>query len=809
MRFLSSSLVMVFFAIPLFAQYSLTGTVEDASNGTKLPGANVVVEGTFKGVHSAADGSFEINGLDPGPYNLLVSFIGYETQRVSVEYPANEALQINLIPSAMLTQEVIVMATRADQRTPATRTDVSGEFIKANNLGQDIPYLLSLTPGLVTSSDAGTGIGYTWMNIRGSDNTRINVTVNGVPVNDAESHGVWWVNMPDVASSTENIQIQRGVGTSTQGAASFGATISIETTSLHENPYAEVISSAGSFGTLRNTVNFGTGILNDGWVFDGRLSKIDSEGYIDRSSADLTSYYLSGGYYGKNTAVKAITFSGRETTYQAWYGVPGHALDTNRTYNPAGIYFDEEGNKRYYDNETDNYQQDHYQLHLTHRFVPSLIGNTSLHYTHGRGYYEQYREDDDFASYGLPDFIIDQQVFEQTDLIRQRWLRNDFYGATWSLNYNDLGRLQGVLGGGFNVYDGDHFGEIIWAQLAQNFEKGYRYYDNNARKQDFNSFLKLNYELVPNLYVFGDLQYRNIVYDFVGLGTVNEEVVPLDQRAVFHFWNPKAGFSFDINPSNNVYVFAGISNREPVRDDFTESSADSRPKHETLQNLEIGYRFNQPKVRAVANAYLMNYKNQLVLTGEINDVGAYTRTNIDRSYRAGIELEAAWQPLSWAALEGNVSFSNNKIASFTEFIDLYNEDWDWVGVAEVTYEGTDIAFSPRVVSAARMVINPVTNATIALHGKYVSDQFIDNSMSQARKLDAYLVNDLRLSYKVKNKLISEMEFTLAVNNIFDVDYITNAWIYKGVVGNSGLTAIEDGYFPQAGRYFLAGIRFNL
>ncbi len=809
MRFLTTMLVAMFLAMPAIAQHSLRGTVKDASDHSVLPGANVVIEGTFQGTHTGSDGSFTLSGLSREQITLKISFLGFQTQTLAVDLSQVKQLEVLLERSSFLSQEVVVNATRADNRTPSTRTDVNREEIQSSNLGQDLPFLLTQTPNLITSSDAGAGIGYTWMNIRGSDNSRINVTINGIPVNDSESHGVWWVNMPDLATSTENIQIQRGVGTSTQGAASFGATISIQTLQLQEEAYAEVFSSAGSFNTLRNSVSFGTGLLGKGWVIDGRLSKINSDGYVDRSTSDLKSFYLSGGYYGNRTALRAIVFSGKESTYQAWYGVPGHLLETNRTYNPAGAFTDSDGNKQFYDNETDNYQQDHYQLHLTHQLDPSWVANASLHYTYGRGYYEQYRQNQRFRNYGLPNVTIDETVFDRTDLIRQRWLENHFYGLTYSVNYNSFGRLQGVLGGGFNRYDGDHFGEVVWARLAKDFDKGYRYYDNEASKTDFNTFLKLNYELFDGFYVFGDLQYREIVYDFEGRGMVNEAVIPLDQRAVFNFWNPKTGFLYDITPAHNMYMFFGISNREPVRRDFTESSPESRPRHETMQNLELGYKFNTSQFFAAVNYYLMDYKDQLVLTGEINDVGGFTRTNIEESYRMGVEMEAAYRFSRFLEMSGNLSLSRNKIPEFTEYSDIYDENWNWTGVYVATYENTDIAFSPSMVGSVMLKASPVKDATVSLTGKYVSEQYIDNTMNRDRMLDAYFVNDLRFSYTLNNSFFRELEFSFAIHNLFDVDYITNAWIYKGILGESELMALDDGYFPQAGRHFLAGLRLRI
>lgn len=793
----------------LYAQHIFEGVVRDQQNQNTLPGAHVVIQGTFLGTFTNAEGQFSFTSLQAKEYTFEISYLGFKTKTFNANPSEESYREVSLESATLMTQEVIVNATRAGDKTPATYTNVTEEEIAMRNLGQDLPVLLSLTPGLVTSSDAGAGVGYTWMNIRGSDNSRINVTLNGIPVNDAESHGVWWVNMPDIASSSDNIQIQRGVGVSTQGAAAFGATISVNTTDLNEEAYGEVHTSGGSFNTLRNTVNFGTGIMGDHWVFDGRLSKISSDGFIDRATSDLKSFYLSGGYYGENTVVKAITFSGTEKTYQAWNGVPGDMLDSDRKFNPSGMYFDDQGNMRFYENETDNYQQDHYQLHFTHEFNPSWIANASLHYTYGRGYYEQYRENESFQDYGLENVTIKDTLLTETDLIRRRWLDNHFYGVTYSLNYNTFEKFDMTFGGGFNIYEGDHFGEIIWAALSKNMEKGHRFYDNDAQKTDFNTFAKLNYQFSDGLILFADLQYRNIVYDFTGLALVENQVSSLDQRAVFHFFNPKAGLLYQFSGKHEVYGFAGISNREPVRRDFTESSPDSRPSHETLYNVEAGYRYQGADARLGVNVYLMDYDNQLILTGEINDVGGFARTNIKDSYRMGIEFEGSVkiaEKLDWT---GNLSLSRNKIPTFTEYSDVYDEDWNWMGSQEETYENTDIAFSPSIVSGSHFRYSPVKNLHINLFSKYVGDQYIDNTMSNDRKLDAYWVNDVGLSYQIKNGFFNHLEFTFLINNILDVNYITNAWIYKGYSGSEGLVSIEDGYFPQAGRHYLAGMRLKL
>jgi iron complex outermembrane recepter protein len=804
---------MLLFAVLLWpvyaaAQFTISGQVVDAANDNTLPGAHVVVEGSYQGVFSDRHGAFSLTDLEAGTYHIRVSFLGYKDNVKEVVLASDRNIVFLLQPSATMTEEVVVSALRAEGQASLAYTDLDAEALAAKNLAQDLPVLLNQTPSLIYRSDAGAGVGYTYMSIRGSDQTRINVTINGIPVNDAESHGVWWVNIPDIASSIQNLQIQRGVGMSTHGAGAFGATINLQSTSLRDETYAEINSAAGAFNTIKNTFSFGSGLINNNWAFDGRLSKINSEGFVDRASADLKSFYLSGGYYGKNTMIKAVAFSGKESTYQAWYGVPSDSLETNRTFNPAGLYVDDEGQTHYYDNETDNYQQDHYQLHMTRNLYSGLIATAALHYTYGKGYYEQFRQNEAFSRYDLPDVEIGGETFNRSDLVRRRWLDNHFYGATWSLKYNNYSGLSLTLGGAYNEYDGDHFGEIIWARHAMHADIRHRYYDNNGFKKDFNRFAKVSYEIIPRLIAFADLQYRYVSYSFLGQAWVHEEVVPLQQKALFHFVNPKAGLSYALNRLNTVYIFSGIGNREPVRRDFTESSPDSRPKHETLRNIETGYQYTGRNAQFKINFYLMDYKDQLVLTGEINDVGGFSRTNIDSSYRMGVELEGGYIFSDFLRWTGNLTLSRNKIDLFEEHTDKYDEDWNWIGTDIREYRDTDIAFSPSVIAASTIQLQPIQQITLSLESKYVGNQYIDNTMSSDRMLDAYLVNDLRLSYTFAARHLREAEIVLQINNLFNHRYSSNAWIYKGVVGESGLITIEDGFFPQAGRHMMLGLNLR-
>jgi len=531
--------------------------------------------------------------------------------------------------------------------------------------------------------------------------------------------------------------------------------------------------------------------------------------FIDRGKTNLSSYYISGGYYGKKNIVKLIHFSGKEKTYQAWYGVPKDSLESNPTFNPSGLYYDINGEIKYYDNETDNYQQDHYQIHYSLLLNRNFTFNTAVHYTYGRGYYEQYKEDDKYSKYKLPDVIIGNDTISSTDIIRQKWLDNQFYGTTYALNYNSYSNLTAILGGGYNIYRGNHFGKIIWAEISKDISMGQRYYDNDAYKTDLNNFAKIQYS-IGKLNVFGDIQHRRITYNFLGKAIINSNVEDLQQDAVFNFINPKAGLTYELNPQNTVYGFFGIANREPVRDDFIASSSQSRPKHETLYNYELGFKRNAQKYSAGLNAYLMNYKNQLVLIGEINDVGDYTRKNIDGSYRTGIEVESEIIFNNYLKWHFNFTYSQNKILKYTEHYDVYDQNWDWTGTDSITYTNTNISFSPDYIASSNINIVPFKKFNIDLISKFVGKQYIDNTSNTERMLKPYLIHDIKLGYLCTINKTTTIEFNLLINNILDVAYITNAWVYNGIVASTGLIAIDDGYFPQAGRNFLIGanIKFN-
>jgi iron complex outermembrane receptor protein len=712
-----------------------------------------------------------------------LSVISYQLSVVfAVLFSANTFAQTPI--NKTISDSVIVAATRTNGKQGIAYVEVSKEDLRKQNLGQDIPMLLNQTPSVVVNSDAGNGVGYTGIRIRGSDATRINVTVNGIPLNDAESHGVYWVNMPDFASSVNSIQIQRGAGSSTNGAGAFGASLNMQSNVLNAEPYAEVNSSAGSFNTFKNTIMAGTGLIDGKFTFDARLSKISTDGYVDRAFSDLKSFFVSGGYYGTKTIIRANVFSGKERTYQSWYGIPEAALDTNRTYN----YYT-------YPNQTDNYQQDHYQLIGSHSINNNWNLNLALHYTRGRGYYEEYKSQDNFASYGLTSFIAGTDTVTATDLVRQRWLDNHFYGLTYSVNYNSNKRFSFILGGGANQYRGKHYGTLIWMQYAT-VPIDYHYYDDNAVKTDINVYTKGNYNFGAGINAFVDLQFRHVGYSFLGF---NYNLQSVQQQVNLNFFNPKAGITVDLPSDQQLYLSASVAHREPTRDDFTQSTPDSRPKAERMVDGELGYKKRWKTASIGANAYLMYYKNQLVLTGRINDVGNYIHNNIDQSYRAGIELEGAVNITRTLKFAGNVTLSQNKVLNYTEYID----DYDNGGQITNQFKKADISFSPKLIASATLSYEPVKNLVFSLVNKYVGRQYLDNTSNKARSLSAFTTQNLRINYGFKVPHLKEISLTLAVNNLLNAKYAPNGYTFSYVYGGQQTT--ENYYYPQAGINFMGGV----
>jgi iron complex outermembrane receptor protein len=786
----------------LHAQSAIYGTVTD-DFGSPLIGANVYVDETFQGAITDINGHYRISRLKNGSYIIRISYIGYSTKTRIINLETDTELNFKLTKANILAEEVIVSATRARDRSPLTYSTVTQEEIRERNFGQDIPHLLSLTPSIVTTSDAGTGIGYTSFRIRGTDMNRINIIINGIPLNDAESHGVWWVDLPDFASSVENVQIQRGVGTSTNGAGAFGATLNFQTFKMNRRAYAEASSSYGSFNTLKNTVSVGSGLLKNRFTVDLRMSKINSDGYIDRASADLSSFYLQGAYYSKRSLLKLNVFSGTEKTYQSWMGIPSDILETDRTYNPSGMYINQDGDTDYYKNQTDNYRQDHYQLLYSFEINDYWTLNTAVHYTHGKGYYETYRQDDDLADYDIPDLVIGDTVITSTDLIRQKWLDNDFLGATFSSRYR-YGRFDATLGGGYHYYDGHHFGKVIWAKYTGDAEHDHEWYRGTGLKKDGNLYAKLHYQVLNALNVFGDIQVRHIRHEITG---IHDDLRDIGQEHDYTFINPKLGLHYQINNAHSMFISFATASREPNRSNFV----DADPGHpvaeaETLYDYELGYRLGLNQVKLAATVYYMDYKDQLVLTGEINNTGAPIMTNVDDSYRTGIELESSVSLLGRLFLDVNATFSMNRIKNFTEYVDNWNY-WDDPASEPLQYirelGDTYLSFSPGIIAAGNLSFEVIDNFMIGLMSKYVGKQYIDNSASEERKLDPFFVNNINASYSLKTSFPERITIRFQVNNIFNSQYESNAWVYRYVY--DGEEYFMDGYFPQAGSHFMGGV----
>lgn len=705
--------------------------------------------------------------------------------------------------------EVLVKSIRVDADSPITYSNLSKEEINERNLGQDLPILLNYLPSVVTTSDAGAGVGYTGFRVRGTGNQGINVTINGIPYNDTESLGTFFVNLQDFSSSIQSVQLQRGVGTSTNGAGAFGASLNILTDAADDKAYAQLSASGGSFNTRRANVKFGTGLISDHFSFSGRLSTIKSDGYVDRASSDLKSYFLQGEYRDENTLLKAIVFGGHEITYQSWNGIDVQTLATDRTYNPIGFQYDDAGNfEGFYENQVDNYKQDHVQLLWNQKYGGGWSTNLALNYTMGRGFFEEYVDswyyaNVNFSSDATFDFIgwepyeVDGELQTDTDLIRRRWLDNRYYVANLTTNYksNSIDFDAGVFG---SMYSGDHYGEITWARyFAQDEEAGYRYYFGTADKNEFTTFAKATWRINDMWSVFGDLQGRFISYETDGINSDIDEFI-IDEN--YSFFNPKAGLTLTLNEENKVYASYARANREPSRTDFENGN----PVPETLNDFELGYRFTKERARVFANLYFMDYRDQLVLTGAIDDVGAPIRQNSGSSYRLGLEVEAGFQLGSQFAITPNLALSTNKNRDF-----FFQRD----GVLQ-NLGNTHISYSPEIIAGNRLDFFPVQNLRLSLLSKYVGEQYLGNIDAESSKLDAYFINDFNVQYDLKNiGFAKQVTLTALVNNIFSEAYVSNGYFftYDDDFSSPGtVTTIEGaGYYPQAKINFLVGatVRF--
>ncbi|HLV46771.1 MAG TPA: TonB-dependent receptor [Flavobacterium sp.] len=685
--------------------------------------------------------------------------------------------------------ELIIQSIRAKDNTPMTFSKITKKDLESRNLGQDIPALLNFMPSVVSTSDAGNGVGYSGIRVRGSDATRINVTINGIPYNDAESHGTFWVNMPDFVSSVENMQLQRGVGASTNGAGAFGGSLNMLTDGYAYNAGGEIANSFGSFNTRKHTVKFTTGLIDNRFELTGRLSDMRSDGYIDRASSRLQSYFLQGTYVEGNTLIKLLTFGGNEKTYQAWNGVEDSDIEKyGRRFNTSGMYFDADGNMRFYDNETDNYKQNHYQLHWHQKWSDNWQSSLAFHYTDGLGYYENYKAGEDITEYGFEPIMVNGELIEESDIIRRKYLENDFYGLTFSVNYNK-DNFDLMIGGAANQYKGDHYGDILWTSEPLDYQYKQYYYFDNSTKNDANVFAKATYTIDDSWILYGDLQLRNVTYEANG-----QDTGLVDDK--FNFFNPKAGVTYLLNDENNFYLSYARANREPNRNDYENGN----PKPETLDDFELGWKLNKTNFQLNINGYYMHYTNQLVLTGALNDVGAAVRENSGKSYRAGIEIDAKYRFHEKWLWQPNLTFSQNKNVD-------YRAEFD----GEIRHFGnTSISFSPDIIAGNAITFLPIDDLSLTLLTKYVGEQYMGNTDREKSKLKAYTTTDFVASYRLPlKKWFKEARIDLMVNNIFDTEYISNGFYYTfdDDWSNPGQIATQEGagYYPQAMMNFLVGL----
>jgi len=801
-----------------FAQHALTVKV---SNRDHEPLAGATVKLATETGKTDQNGLLVFSNLATKNYLLQVTFLGYQNYSVQINPSEQSSLNVQLKESSFVTEEVFVTATRAKENAATTYKNIDKDEIRKNNLGQDIPFLINQTPGVVVSSDAGAGIGYTSMTVRGSDNERINITLNGIPLNDAESMGSFFVNLPDFASSVQSIQVQRGIGTSTNGAGAFGASLNIQTDALEAEPYAELNNSFGSYNSWKNTLKVGSGLINNKYAFNARLSRVASDGYINRARSDLKSFYVDGGLYTDKHILKATVFSGKEKTYQSWYGTPEPLIsgDYSRLeeyaaamelYTPEELNRLKEEGRKYnyytYDNQTDNYTQTHAHLQYTFEASDKLNLNAALHYTRGAGYYEEFRPEDKMIRYGMDTVFHGQDTISRSDLIRRRWLDNHFYGVTYSANYKANSKLSFIFGGAYNQYRGKHYGEVIWARYASNSNLGDRYYYNEADKNDFNFFVKADYRL-DNWLFNADLQYRNIYY--LGEGD-DDKVKDLYFKDKLNFFNPKVGATYFINSNSNLYASYAFASKEPKRSDYVENPLNEFPKPEQMQNVEAGYRFRDQQFNIGANVYGMFYKNQLIPTGALNDVGAALRQNVEDSYRIGFELDAAWNINSHFVWGVTAALSQNKIKNFVEKIAVYDNenDWNYVGEEEIFYKSTTIAKSPAAVLSNIFTYKPTEALSFSLLSKYVSRIYLDNSGAKERSIDPSFVNNLQGIYSFSAFGIERIDLNLTVNNIFNSKYETTGYTWGQKFESKGTRDYYNFYYPQAETNFMLGLNIR-
>ena len=796
------TILLLFITFTSIAQNNFVGRVTDSS-GEPIVGANILIEESNLITYTDEKGKFYLNSNSTN-IDIQVSHVGYLTKEIEFSNP-NQEINIVLDDGIILKDEIKVISTRAKYNSPFAFTNISKSFIEKNNSGKDIPFLINSTPSTYSTSDAGNGIGYTGVRIRGSDATRINVTINGIPYNDSESHGVFWVNVSDLASSANSIQVQRGVGSSTNGGGAFGGTVSIKTGKASEDFKLKYSSSAGSYKSFKNTLELNSGLIKNKINMNLRLSKINSDGYVDRATSDLKSYYASASYYSDKTSIDLINFSGKERTYQSWWGTPEGRINNdieemNNVIANNG-YSDEQAdnllnsgrtfNYYTYDNQTDNYQQDHYQMHFNHDISNTANLHLALHYTYGRGYYEEFREDDNLSNYY--DFLENKSL----DLVRRRWLSNHFYGLTYSFS-KKFDKSEINIGGALNEYDADHFGEIIQPQLMVSEP----YYFSKSFKKDGNIFIKYNLNITESAELFTDMQLRGYSHKMKGNDN-DKSIIDVNKNNIF--FNPKIGLTKSLNNKVILYGSVAVANREPIRSDYIDSKIE--PKHESLVNIELGKGFNYNIGSFNTNLYLMEYNNQLITTGEVNDVGAYIRENVKKSRRFGVELTNVLNTKDFY-VNSSLSLSRNLVYNFNETLYDYGADFSQYNIIENKYGVTDLAFSPGVLLNNHFEWKANKFLSFILNSKYVGKQYLDNTSNEKRVLKDFLINDFKIQTNLTNNVFNNLFFKIEINNIFNVKYSSNGYTF-GYYGGMDYEVRENYFYPQATRNIMFSISIEI
>ena len=796
------TILLLFITFTSIAQNNFVGRVTDNS-GEPIVGANILIEESNLITYTDEKGKFYLNSNSTN-IDIQVSHVGYLTKEIEFSNP-NQEINIVLDDGIILKDEIKVISTRAKYNSPFAFTNISKSFIEKNNSGKDIPFLINSTPSTYSTSDAGNGIGYTGVRIRGSDATRINVTINGIPYNDSESHGVFWVNVSDLASSANSIQVQRGVGSSTNGGGAFGGTVSIKTGKASEDFKLKYSSSAGSYKSFKNTLELNSGLIKNKINMNLRLSKINSDGYVDRATSDLKSYYASASYYSDKTSIDLINFSGKERTYQSWWGTPEGRINNdieemNNVIANNG-YSDEQAdnllnsgrtfNYYTYDNQTDNYQQDHYQMHFNHDISNTANLHLALHYTYGRGYYEEFREDDNLSNYY--DFLENKSL----DLVRRRWLSNHFYGLTYSFS-KKFDKSEINIGGALNEYDADHFGEIIQPQLMVSEP----YYFSKSFKKDGNIFIKYNLNITESAELFTDMQLRGYSHKMKGNDN-DKSIIDVDKNNVF--FNPKVGLTKSLNDKVILYGSVAVANREPIRSDYIDSKIE--PKHESLVNIELGKGFNYNIGSFNTNLYLMEYNNQLITTGEVNDVGAYIRENVKKSRRFGVEFTNVLNSKDFY-VNSSLSLSRNLVYNFNETLYDYGADFSQYNIIENKYVITDLAFSPGVLLNNHFEWKANKFLSFILNSKYVGKQYLDNTSNEKRVLKDFLINDFKIQTNLTNNVFNNLFFKIEINNIFNVKYSSNGYTF-GYYGGMDYEVRENYFYPQATRNIMFSVSIEI